>query len=130
MHPVDRFRESFANFDPATPFPVEQVYAPDVTFEDPAHRIDGREALAAYFARLDRNLKAARFTFHHDVRGDSVAALSWTMELHLRVGPRRPVVVPGTTWVEHDAHLVTSQRDHFDLGAMLYEQVPVLGTLV
>jgi len=130
MHPVDRFRSCFADFDPTTPFPVAEVYAPDARFEDPAHLIEGREALAAYFERLNRNLRRARFDFHRDLRGDGEAALTWTMTLELKVGPRKPVVVPGASWLTYDERLVTSQRDHFDLGALVYEQVPLLGSIV
>lgn len=130
MHPVDRFREAFANFDPTVPFPVDEVYAVDATFEDPAHRVEGRQALAAYFAGLNRNLRSARFTFHDDLRDEGQCALSWTMELQLKVGPRGPISVPGTTWLHHDGRFVLEQRDHFDLGALVYEHVPLLGSLV
>ncbi|MEN0063323.1 MAG: nuclear transport factor 2 family protein [Myxococcota bacterium] len=127
---MDRFRDAFAQFDPAQPFPVDEVYAPDVVFEDPAHRMEGREALRAYFHRLNRNVRSIHFGFDDDLRGEGRAALSWTMEIKLKVGPRRSVVVPGTSWLRHDESFVTLQRDHFDLGALVYEQVPVVGSVI
>ena len=130
MDPIDRFCESFGNFDPTRPFLVAEVYGEDAVFEDPAHRVEGRKALAAYFARLDRNLRSAQFTFHEVLRGDAVASLSWTMELQLKVGPKKPIVVVGASWLRHDDRFVVHQRDHFDLGALVYEHVPVLGWVV
>lgn len=130
MHPVDRFMAAFSAFDPTRPFPVDEVYAPDVRFEDPAHLVEGRQALLAYFARLNRNLRQIRFDFDEPLRADGRAALAWRMTLSLKVGPRKPVEVVGASFLAHDDAFVTHQHDHFDLGALVYEHVPLLGSVV
>lgn len=127
MHPVDRFAAAFARIAPDAPVDVQSLYAPGVVFTDPAHHLEGREALAAYFARLDANLVEARFVVHDDVRGPGTAALRWTMHAELRMPRGRTVEVVGTSWLTYDEARITSQVDHFDLGALVYEQVPVLG---
>ncbi|MCB9665899.1 MAG: nuclear transport factor 2 family protein, partial [Alphaproteobacteria bacterium] len=124
MHPIDRFTSTFVRISADTPVDVPTLYAPSIVFADPAHRVEGVEALAAYFARLDANLVEARFEFHEEVRGERSAALRWRMHARLRFPPGRTVDVEGTSWLQHDGTHITAQTDHFDLGALVYEQVP------
>lgn len=129
MSVVDAFCEAFVEITPERPVDVAALYAPDVVFEDPVHRIEGRDALASYFRKLDGNLRYARFEVTDRLEADGRAALAWTMRLRLRVGPRREVVMPGTTWLRFGER-IHHHHDDFDLGALVYEQVPLLGTVV
>ena len=60
------------------------------------------------------------------------AWLSWVMIFaHPRIAGGRPVRVEGATRLQFDAWgKVCLHRDYFDLGAMLYEQLPLLGPVV
>ena len=127
-HPVSRFRRMFASIGPDRPMPLEGVYDPDVTFEDPLHRLQGLDELRAYFERLNAGLVAGRFVFEEPLVGEGAAALPWVMHLELRRS-RAPVVVPGCSHLRFSSR-VTSQRDYFDAGALIYERVPVLGGIV
>ena len=50
---------------------------------------------------------------------------------HPRLAAGQPVRVEGAPRLEFDdADKVCLHRDYFDLGAMLYEQLPLLGALV
>ena len=70
------------------------------------------------------------FAFEEEVGQGDRAVLTWTMSLrHPRLNGGKLVTVPGSTHIRfHDK--VFSHRDHFDAGAMLYEQLPLIGTVI
>lgn len=125
---VALFKQVFARLGPDSVMPLDRLYAPDVVFEDPLHRLVGRDAVAAYFARLNARVESAEFAFTGEVLGTGTAAMTWTMTVRTR-RPRKVIVVPGVSVLVFD-DLVTAQRDYFDVGAMLYEQLPGVGWLL
>jgi hypothetical protein len=127
--PVQLFQDAFRELRPDRPFPYEQLYAPDIVFEDPLRRTEGLPALRKHFQTLDKNLRSARFDYSSTLVQGQEAAVFWTMTLELRRGPRRPVVVSGVSQLRFGDRL-TYQRDHFDVGALIYEQVPLLGSII
>jgi hypothetical protein len=123
------FQEVFAVLDPSRPFPVERLYDPDVHFEDPFHRIEGRDALGRYFDKLSRNVLTCTFDFHTVLLGERDVMMTWTMHLTPRGRFARPLDLSGAS------HLVVGERcrvhrDYFDAGELIYERVPVLGAVI
>lgn len=123
--PVTLFKQVFARLTPETVMPLADLYAADIEFEDPFRRIVGRETLAAYFAKLNARVEFAEFAFGSQVVTSSEAALTWTMTVRTR-RPRQTIQVPGVSVIRFGG-LITHQRDYFDVGAMLYERLPILG---
>ncbi|MGU5794768.1 nuclear transport factor 2 family protein [Aeromonas hydrophila] len=111
---------------------LPEVYANEVVFTDPAHRIEGLAALTDYFAVLYQRLAYCRFVITSQLLQGGQAWLGWTMTFsHPRLRGGAPVTVEGATRLEFDeAGKVCLHRDYFDLGAMLYEQLPLIGPLV
>ena len=111
---------------------LPEVYGKEVIFIDPAHRIEGLAALTDYFAVLYRRLAYCRFDITSQLLQGRQAWLGWTMTFsHPRLRGGAPVTVEGATRLEFDeAGKVCQHRDYFDLGAMLYEQLPLLGPVV
>lgn len=111
---------------------LPEVYANEVVFTDPAHRIEGLAALTDYFAALYQRLAYCRFVITSQLQQGRQAWLGWTMTFaHPRLRDGAPVTVEGATRLEFDeAGKVCLHRDYFDLGAMLYEQLPLLGSVV
>ncbi|MFM5335056.1 nuclear transport factor 2 family protein [Aeromonas enteropelogenes] len=111
---------------------LSEVYADEVIFIDPAHRIEGLAALSDYFAALYQRLAYCRFVITSQQQQGRQAWLGWTMIFsHPRLRGGKPVTVEGATRLEFDEEgKVCLHRDYFDLGAMLYEQLPLLGSLV
>ncbi|SIQ86836.1 SnoaL-like domain-containing protein [Aeromonas sp. RU39B] len=109
-----------------------EIYASEVVFEDPAHRLDGLDALARYFVALYAHVTDIHFEMHEGMSDGDNGWLAWTMTLlHPRLAKGNPVVVEGVTRLEFDTEgKVRYHRDYFDLGAMLYEQLPLLGALI
>ena len=127
---LDRFMALFDTLQAGRMGLLDEVYSPDVVFEDPLHRVVGLAALKAYFDRLYEGVAEIRFEFGDVVAGDGRAMLSWTMHMrHGRLRPQETLALPGASAVRH-GELVHYHRDYFDLGAMIYERVPVLGGLV
>lgn len=111
---------------------LSEVYADEVIFIDPAHRIEGLAALSDYFAALYQRLAYCRFVITSQQQQGRQAWLGWTMTFsHPRLRGGAAVTVEGATRLEFDEEgKVCLHRDYFDLGAMLYEQLPLLGPLV
>ncbi|HDZ8876165.1 nuclear transport factor 2 family protein [Aeromonas dhakensis] len=111
---------------------LPEVYANEVVFTDPAHRIEGLAALTDYFSALYQRLAYCRFVITSQLQQGRQAWLGWTMTFsHPRLRGGAPVTVEGATRLEFDeAGKVCLHRDYFDLGAMLYEQLPLLGSVV
>ncbi|CAJ1919899.1 MULTISPECIES: nuclear transport factor 2 family protein [Aeromonas] len=111
---------------------LPEVYANEVVFTDPAHRIEGLAALTDNFSALYQRLAYCRFVITSQLQQGRQAWLGWTMTFsHPRLRGGAPVTVEGATRLEFDeAGKVCLHRDYFDLGAMLYEQLPLLGSVV
>ncbi len=125
---IGRFKRVFARLAPDSVMPLAELYADGVVFEDPLHQITGLPALTAYFSRLNARIESAEFAFGTQVVADGEAALTWTMTVRTR-RPRQTIVVPGVSVIRF-GDKVTHQRDYFDVGAMLYERLPVLGWML
>jgi hypothetical protein len=130
--PLARFIALYQQLDKQQLYRLPEVYAEQVIFIDPAHRIEGLTALTDYFSALYQRLADCRFEITSQQQQGREAWISWVMTLsHPRLAAGQPVRVEGATHLEFDAaDKVCLHRDYFDLGAMLYEQLPLLGPVV
>lgn len=110
---------------------VESLYSTDVYFEDPAHSIHGKTTLLAYFTNMFKNLQDCRFEFHQKMVSSSDIFLTWTMHLkHPRLNGGEPIAVEGCSFLNTRDGQICRHRDYFDMGAMVYEHLPLLGRIV
>ncbi|TLU67418.1 nuclear transport factor 2 family protein [Thalassotalea litorea] len=108
-----------------------QVYTPDVHFQDPLHTISGRKQLIEYFQALYTNLNTCQFVIDDVMHNDQEAAIYWRMSfIHPRLNGGNPVEVEGHSRLRAQGDKVVYHRDYLDVGAMLYEHIPVLGRFV
>ncbi len=130
--PLSRFIALYQQLNLQQVHRLTEVYADEVIFIDPAHRIEGLTALGDYFAALYQRLAYCRFEIISQQHEGAQAWLSWVMTFsHPRLAAGQPIRVEGATRLEFDAEgKVRVHRDYFDLGALLYEQLPLLGPLV
>ncbi|TDO10491.1 MULTISPECIES: nuclear transport factor 2 family protein [Halomonas] len=129
---LEAFCAFFNKLDKNCTVKLYDVYTEDVEFIDPLHHIRGREALKAYFATLYDNVTSCRFTFHETLRQHDTAFVTWTMHLvHPRLNGARQVDVEGCSHlcIAQDGR-VARHRDYFDVGALLYERLPLLGSAI
>ncbi len=110
---------------------LEEVYHPDVVFEDAAHRLEGRTALYDYFQSLYTNVIRCDFVIAEQQQVGDIGFLTWTMELlHPKLQNGAPILVHGASHLKFSQGQVIYHRDYFDLGEMLYENLPLLGAVI
>ena len=102
--PLARFIALYQQLDKQQLHRLPDVYAEQVIFIDPAHRIEGLTALTDYFSALYQRLADCRFEIVSQQQQGREAWISWVMTFsHPRLGGGRPVTVEGATRLEFDA---------------------------
>lgn len=118
----------YEQFDQQSSDKLDDLYAENVVFIDPVHRVEGVVPLKAYFESMGAGLSSCRFEFTEKTIGLNEAWLQWEMHYcHPRIGGGRPLQLTGVSHLKGEGDKFTYHRDFYDLGAMLYEHVPVLG---
>lgn len=110
---------------------VGQFYDENVVFQDPVGKIQGRENLTDYYLHLYKNIKSIRFEIKKKIQqGDELVAF-WKMFMKfpgLNYG--NEVTVEGVSQFKFKDGKAIYHRDYFDLGEMVYEQIPVFGKII
>ncbi|MBT8333626.1 MAG: nuclear transport factor 2 family protein [Desulfobacterales bacterium] len=132
MKPLDSFLEVYEKLDAENLHLLDHLYSDDISFIDPAHKIEGLAALKKYFFELYQNVSSINFSFYHHQQQDNNAYIQWQMNLrHPRLNRNQEIIVPGISYLHYNQlGKVSLHRDYFDLGAMLYEQLPLLGSII
>lgn len=109
---------------------IREVYSDDVEFIDPAHRVTGIADLIHYFNNTMANVTTCRFEIHTIKDHETGAFVTWTMHCaHPKLNSGKTFTVEGSSDLRY-TDKITYHRDYFDLGAMLYERIPLLGGIV
>ncbi|BDM63535.1 hypothetical protein NFHSH190041_09870 [Shewanella sp. NFH-SH190041] len=116
---------------------LQQVYHAKVVFTDPLHTIESRNALLQYLQGMYVNVIHLAFDIHQVIYQGEQICLQWHMQFaHKRLNSGKLITVPGMSWLGHNGNefadepskwQITAHRDYFDVGALLYEHVPLLG---
>ena len=110
---------------------IETLYTRDVHFEDPVLALQGRKAVMSYFARKFLNLDSCSLKFHQMLTGDTDIYLSWKLFVsHPRLKGGSTIRVEGASYLRTRNGKIYYQRNFFDLGEFLYENMPILGSIV
>lgn len=105
---------------------LDQVYDGDIIFKDPVHEVQGLVALQDYMSAICRDLDYCQFEYLDELVGDKSAYIKWIMHFrHPKLG-KSLISVRGATHLTFDSK-ITYHEDLYDMGAMLYEQLPLLG---
>lgn len=126
---IERFKAFYAEFDSAPLSRLSELYHSDILFRDPVHDIHGLVELEDYMASLTADLERCRFEYLDELVDEKSAYIKWIMHFrHPRLGSR-DISVRGVSHLDIVDKLVIYHEDFYDLGAMLYEQVPLLGNV-
>lgn len=126
---IEQLKTQYASLDLANLHALLQLYDEDVIFEDPLHKICGREALGEYFTHLIAHLDECRFVFNHQLIDNDRAVLTWTMTYrHPKLKQGEPIHVEGCSWLQFNER-ITAHRDYFDVSQMLFDPLPLIGRL-
>lgn len=127
-----QFLDHYQQLDRRNLHLLDAMYSPDVRFIDPAHQLEGLVALHHYFESLYDNVEAVHFRYQSAEVVGNKAWVQWTLALcHPRLNGGHRFEFDGVSQLLFDKDgKVSLHRDYFDLGAMLYERLPLLGPLV
>lgn len=127
---IDQLKAFYKNFSDFSTESLKQLYHEDVRFTDPVHTLRGVDALDNYFRAGMANVTECRFEFADELIDQQRAVLTWIMKYrHPSLKGGALLELPGISIVEFDRQ-ITSHRDYYDLGAMVYEHIPLLGSAV
>ncbi|GEM77136.1 nuclear transport factor 2 family protein [Vibrio sagamiensis] len=128
IHSVGNIYKNLNKFNLHT---LEDIYHNDVIFEDAAHRVEGWTALRGYFDNLYTNVIRCDFDVHEHQQVGNVGFLIWTMTLqHPKLKKGALIEVKGISHLKIQDDKIIYHRDYFDLGEMLYENLPLLGSVI
>ncbi|MCF2949800.1 nuclear transport factor 2 family protein [Paraglaciecola aquimarina] len=107
---------------------LSDIYHDNIIFIDPMHQIQGFNDLSQYFEKLYQNLSTCHFQIDQVIYDGEQAAIYWNMSYqHPKLNRGEVVTVYGNSHIKGNQDKVIFHRDYLDLGAMLYEQLPVFG---
>lgn len=112
---------------------VDVFYDEDVHFIDPMVNFKNRGQLRSYYEKLYQNVESIRFDFLAHIKEGDTHMAAWRMTLVAqKFNGGRPVVVDGISHVRFGGKegKAVYHRDYFDMGAFVYEHVPVVSSLV
>lgn len=136
----ERFTYLYQTNEPKTADALREVYADDVVFIDPAGTHEGITALSHYFAKSFAAAEPCVFAIHAikpidstDHIADSQYLCQWQMTFNFRARWLRQaenIQLDGISVLTVRNDRIIQHRDYCDLGAMVYEHIPLLGRLI
>lgn len=128
MELLQRFEHFYSDFKAADLTRLDEFYAPAVRFRDPIQEVVGTERLRNYFAASRRKVEECRFEFLNHLNDEDQCFYQWCMHYsHPQLAGGRLLHLNGMSHIHIAGDRIVSHTDIYDMGAMLYEQVPVLG---
>lgn len=130
---IGQLQKLYANFAAADFAELHDIYIADIAFSDPVLTLQGMPELSRYFAHGMANADACTFTFLNTVITPERAFLEWEMCLqHAKLNGGKQIILPGCSHLTFavDENKIAKHVDYYDLGAMVYEHVPLIGALI
>jgi len=129
---LDNLKRFYSTYSESDLNLLAQIYDSEIVFKDVVHKIEGYDALYRYFEHGRSGLKSCRFDFNSELVSGHTAVLEWTMAFEHPRLKKGVISVDGCSILVFSevTKLVKSHTDYFDAGAMIYENVPVVGAAV
>lgn len=109
----------------------QEFYHQDIHFIDPLGEVRGIKNLINYYKNLYENLISISFEDKGLFKKDNEQVYLWKMSVqHKKIGGGDPIELEGVSIIRYSDGKVIYHRDYFDLGAMIYEKLPVLGSMI
>ncbi|MFT7259643.1 MAG: hypothetical protein ACI9MS_001505 [Glaciecola sp.] len=145
MSAIKKFESFYTDLASMKIEELADLYSSDVTFIDPIAAHSGITAVEEYFTKLLDNAKYCVFTIHSIEQTISIQTeiesqrstnetcylVSWKMSFtSARINKGQPIHVDGVSQLRIENDKITYHRDYYDLGQMIYENIPLLGRLI
>jgi limonene-1,2-epoxide hydrolase len=133
MTKVELIRKCFNDFSGKNVEVLKELYDDSIHFQDPLTDVRGMDELIRYYKHAYSQVKQIRFDFHqmHEA-GDTVTG-EWNMTLAVSgLNGGNPYTVHGVSVLTfaQESGKVVRHRDYVDIGEMVYEKVPIIGSAV
>lgn len=130
---LPRFSTLFTQLDAGNLDRLGDLYSDKVHFTDPLREICGIAELRRYFAERYAVVTALNiecFAFDEVRKGEGY--LRWVMSYrHTRLNGGKPIGLEGCSMLRWNADgKVTRHRDYYDAGALLYQHIPGVDSLI
>lgn len=132
---IDHFVEFYKNFSVNDVNEFNSVYSKEIIFQDPFHRISGRDELLLYFRKMMLNISECHFDIQEILLGiapeqEKSALVTWDMKFkHKMLNRGKKIIVNGATHLNYDSKILF-HRDYFDTSQLLYKNIPLLSSLI
>lgn len=126
----DRAKDAFTRLDVNNLQVVDEFYDKELEFFDPIGSIKGRENMRSYYKKMYQDLKSIKFDYQEAIESDKTVVLVWKMTYAVdKLNGGEPITIDGNSVIKFGGpeDKVVYHRDYFDVGAMVYEFIPVLG---
>lgn len=128
---IEQFERFYTDLTHASLAELDALYAPDIVFVDPVTQHKGLPALRTYFENLLENCSTCTFDIFERISLPEQATITWQLNYqHPKLKGGQRIEVAGISVIKIQGQKISFQQDYYDLGAMLYEHVPVLGGLI
>lgn len=125
---TEQLKSMYRSFSSQSLLQLPALYRDDIVFVDPVHRIEGLPALQRYLSGLAENLVHCEFVYDAETVAADSACVCWKMQFqHRSLAAGAPLSLRGISRVCFEGGKIHYHEDFYDLGAMVYEHVPVLG---
>ncbi len=131
-HALESLVNYWQTLTPASVAAIATVYADEATFRDPFNSVHGIENIRHIFADMFVRLVDPRFTILETIEQPHGALLIWDFDFRLKsLKPNQTRRIHGTSHVRFGPDgRVVYHRDYWDAAGELYEELPVVGTLM
>jgi len=127
---LDDFCRVYQSLDKHNLGSLKEIYSDDIIFVDAMHEVSGLAALTHYFQHLYANLDYCNFNIEQVIEQHGQACVVWKMEYaHPRLNGGQRILVDGVSHLEF-TDKIDRHRDYLDLGQMLYEHLPLVGSVI
>ena len=126
---IERVMSFYENFSKESIATIDDIYTQDVEFVDPIHKLEGILALKTYFRGMLTNLQHYEMRYSEVIETRDSVHFSWEMDFaHRQLNKGQIITVKGMSLLKFTSK-VYYHEDCYDLGALVYEHVPLLGNL-
>lgn len=124
-------QEFFRGLNKNTMNLVDQFYEADAQFQDPVVNVRGTDKIRAHYAHQYEKVESLTWTFGPESVSGERHVLPWTMTLkHPALNGGEEYSVDGISVIDMRNGKAIYHRDYFDMGAFVYERVPLVKNLI
>ena len=127
---LEQFKDLYRTFDSQTLARLPELYNSAIVFKDPIHQLHDLKSFTRYLANFCQPETKCQFEYVNEIATNNQAFLHWKMHYsHPKLGGGKTQTLNGATLIKFESK-VFYHEDFYDMGAMIYQHLPVVGWAV